>query len=73
MGFSNSGACIKFAHTPLKAILLQGTIRSTFPQLWRVACHFKQKLYYFEKQQGESKFALNMPQTPEYSVPAVMY
>lgn len=57
MGFCNSGASITLAHTPLKAILLQGTIRSTFPQLWRVACHFKQILHYFEKQQGESKFA----------------
>ncbi len=57
MGFCNSGACITLAHTPLKAILLQGTICSTFPQLWRVACHFKQILHYFEKQQGESKFA----------------
>lgn len=33
-------------------------------------------LHYFEKQQGESISALNMPQTPsvwEYSVPAIMY
>lgn len=57
MGFCNSGADITLAHTPfLKAILLQGTIRSTFPQLWRVACHFKQILLW-----KNSKVKVNLP------------
>lgn len=64
--------------TPLKAILLQGMIRSTFPQLRRVARHFKQILHYSGKN-SEVRVNLpflNMSQTPagcEDSVPAIMY